>query len=120
MPDPALYYHYTSRHAAQHILACGYILPTPERSRIYLSPDHYTSGYEAANKLGIYGTPVEIAFAIAQDTIQQATAPSPVSKVPHPSDPALNLRQGDGLELTTEYRIPISSNPPTWFVLEAP
>lgn len=56
-------YHYTSREGAQSIRASGSIFPGA-RGKVFLSPDLYAAGVEAAMKLAITGKPVEMVVVL--------------------------------------------------------
>ena len=116
------YYHYTSRQGAQDILSSAAILPNDQEGKIYLTPDRYDIGYRAANELAIAYKPAELGFEIPDDRVRDPTGPNPVTRLPHPSDPSLDLRQGGGQELTISdsIHIDVSANPPQWFILELP
>jgi hypothetical protein len=111
------YYHYTSQQAAQDIICSGYIRPSPRNGLIYLSPDLYTSGFQAANALGIENKPVMIRFDVPEDLVDSPTAPVHAKRILGPEGVR---RQGGGWEITTSSPIPISSNPSHWFVLAPP
>jgi hypothetical protein len=110
-----LYYHYTSRHAAQDIICIGQILPG-SGGLIYLSPTPYTVGHEAANELGITKKPVEVRCEIPDDRVVGLTG---LPAVPLITDPSGNIiRRGGGSQIGTINAI--SVNPLNWFSLAEP
>src|SRR6266508_3711736 len=95
-------YHYTSRQAAQDILAMGRLLPYGTLARIWLSPIRYASGAEAANRLAILGKTVEVAVEIPRTMIDNPTVSSLVLAE---FNLGLMVRQGLGWEFSIQHDI---------------
>lgn len=101
-----VFYHYTSRQGAQDIISTG-LLQLNANGALYLTPDVYEYGAEAANRLAIEGKPVEGRLAIP---VHLLNAPSPITWVLETA-----RRQGLGRELTVSH--PISVAGLTWTAL---
>lgn len=69
MPEEYVF-HYTSREAAQDIINEGKIKAGP-LGRIFLTDGLYSSGAEAADRLGIVSKPVEVVFLIPHRLVTQ-------------------------------------------------
>lgn len=67
----ARYFHYTSRAHAQQIWIGGELRPGAS-GVLYLTPDLYDKGYQAAESLAIRGKPVEVALAFEDDHVQKS------------------------------------------------
>jgi hypothetical protein len=109
----AYYYHYTSRQSAQDI-ACGGQLKPGRSGSVYLTPQVYASGIDAADYLAIMGKPVEIGVEV---DIQGLGSPSPAHQLRDASGAI--TRRGGGLEIKVSSTLPIS-NPAKWMSLIEP
>lgn len=111
------YYHYTSRQAAQNI-ACTSLLMPGRGGRIYLSPDLYGIGYEAANALAIPPSRnVEMGIEIPDTVVSTASPRGPRLIGPLRGQGGVILRRGGGREVTVSGPIPVGSN---WLSLREP
>ena len=117
MGQSTLYYHYTSRQAAQDIL-CQNLIKLNDYGLIYLTTIRYEVGHEAANALSIADKPVVIGFEIPLDRVEAPSDPTPVNPLPDANDPTLYRRRGGGIEVTTSS--PIHANQLHWFSLQEP
>lgn len=93
------FYHYTSRLSAQDIISTG-LLQLNSNRVIFLTPDVYDYGAEAANRLAIEGKPVEVRVVIP---VHLLSNPSPTTWVV-----ATAKRQGLGNELTVTHTINVA------------
>jgi hypothetical protein len=118
---PTLYYHYTSRQAAQDIQCTGRV--RSPRGFNYLSSDRYERGVDAAQALAITGKPVEIACVIPEDALRAVLGGKsiPASTPSKGITDELTgewLRTGGGSEI--EIAEPTPLNPFEWMVLNVP
>ena len=108
------YLHYTSREAAQGIVATGIMRPG-RSGRVYLTRTLYTVGAQAVDQLSITGKPVEVALFISVDQVPSTVGPLPVEPL---QDAEGNpLRNGGGVEFTVERPIRAPRDPGTWLTL---
>ena len=118
MAEPAkvtgCYLHYTSRQAAQAILAAGYIQPGTS-GKIYVTDDLYVTGAEAANRLSIVNKPVEGVLLVPTEEVGTAL-PASVEEL-YDGNGEL-LTQGGGVEYEVETLIHVKS--PAWLDLSRP
>lgn len=89
---PKYVFHYTSRQAAQDIIGSGSLKPGP-RGKLYLTEVLYTSGAEAANRLGITNKPVEVVGLVPREAVDKA---SPLGHVFPVWEGATMIREGGG------------------------
>jgi S1-C subfamily serine protease len=104
--DDIVYYHYTSRLAAQDIISMG-LLQLNANGVLFLTPDVYQYGAEAANRLAIEGKPVDVRVEIPAHLV---TNPGPTTWVV-----ATARRDGLGKELTVTHPIKVAGL--TWTAL---
>jgi hypothetical protein len=97
-------YHYTSREHAQGIRIAGVLLPSQKHNAVYLSPDLYDKGEEAANRLAIQDKPVEMVFAVPLLSEQEIISFERVRKVRKRGQ---IIRQGGGAEVLFQKRVPV-------------
>jgi RHS repeat-associated protein len=99
---PSTVRHYTTNEAAVPISKGGYIRPSAQSGRTWVSPDEYLSGATAQERLALPRTP-DGYYEIPTCRVQCPSAPSPVQ-------PA-NRQPGGGIEITTEYPIDVGDLP---------
>lgn len=73
------YFHYTSKHHAQLIVAEGWLRPAGPGGSIYLSDEMYHDGASASSSLGIGDKPIEICFAIPGRMVAGIFGPLPAA-----------------------------------------
>lgn len=115
-------YHYTSRVAAQSIICSGKLQPG-KSGVVYLTPDDYHAGYEAANALSIIGKPIEIRFEIPDHVISQSYLVLPAPRLVAPERDIITgdvIRKGGGREIEVPVVLPIHNPPIQWTALQAP
>jgi hypothetical protein len=111
------YYHYTSRQFAQNIGCTGQLKPG-RNGFVYLTPQLYASGIEAADKLSITNKPVEIGVEV--DIGISRLSPTPPTPVPPIRDSSgAFIRRGGGMEVMVNSPVHIG-NPPKWISLIEP
>ena len=110
---PNLCYHYTSRYAAQNIISTGRLSPSAG-GVVFLTPDLYRSGAEAANRLAIIGKPAEVRLEIP---LNRLAAMSPLTSVQIYTQFGL-FREGQGHEFTVDR--PIDVRDLAWYPLSVP
>lgn len=64
------FFHYTTRDAAQHIAAAGFIRPGPS-GRVWLTWDIFSHGHQARQALALNRGPIDVLFAIDTETVRQ-------------------------------------------------
>jgi hypothetical protein len=111
------YYHYTSRSAAQSIIATGIIKPGSD-GFVYLAAEVYATGAAAADALGIDNV-VEIAFEISDRPPPRGLS-SPFQALPVFGPHGEILRRGGGTEVKTANPVTISTNEAKWLTIREP
>ena len=111
------YYHYTSRLAAQNIICTGVIFPN-QAGELFLTPDIYTKGYEAANFLAITNKPVEIRFEVHCD-ITSVHMRRVRNQRKYIHGKLRRIRKGGGMEIVLSTEVSIR-NPGNWTSLDMP
>lgn len=107
------YYHYTSRQFAQDIGCTGQLKPGKSGS-VYLTPQRYATGIDAADELALEGKPIEMGIEIDMTGL---AATNPV--LPLRDSTGAVRRRGGGAEVTVPHSVPIG-NPATWISLSEP
>ena len=125
-PPPAggIFYHYTSRVAAQEMSIAGQILPGRD-GLIYLTDVLYRLGWHATDRLALPERNAEMAIAIPYADIPAREDGAPAVEYrgvvqPVPAAPGRAFRRGGGLEWVVRQPIPLRVMPWSWTVLEAP
>jgi hypothetical protein len=123
-PSGGIFYHYTSRAAAQEMSIAGQILPG-RSGFIYLTDVLYRLGWHATDHLALPDRNAEVAIAIPYADIPKDTDGSPgveylgiVQAVP--AAPGRAYRRGGGQEWVIRQPIPLHVAPWSWTVLEVP
>jgi hypothetical protein len=111
------YYHYTSRSAAQNIIATGIIQPGSD-GFVYLATEVYATGASAADALGIEKV-VEIAFEISDSPPPRGLS-LPFQALPIFGPHGDLRRRGGGTEVRTANPISISTNEAKWLTIREP
>lgn len=114
MVSAELVYHYTSRQGSQDIISSSLLKPGRD-NKTYLTPDDYSLGAEASNRLAITGKPVELRLRIPVRVISN---PSLLTRVKAKRSETQMIRQGFGWEFTIGHSIPVQGL--QWDVLAAP
>ena len=112
-----MYYYYTSRSEAQHIICASpaRLIPIPGGS-IYLSPVLFVVGHEAANRLAFVTKCIEMACEIPNTRVSDPTSPRRVTQIL--DGDGNKVREGGGFYVTT--RQPISVAGLQWISLREP
>jgi hypothetical protein len=123
-PPGGIFYHYTSRAAAQEMSIAGLILPGRD-GNIYLTDVLYKLGWHATDRLALPEKNAEIAVAIPFADLPKLRDGSPAVEYLGivqlwPSAPGRALRRGGGHEWVVRQPIPLRIMPWSWTVLEWP
>lgn len=118
MPEEYVF-HYTSRIAAQNIINEGKI-KAGALGRIFLTDDLYSSGAEAADRLGIVSKPVEVVFLIPHKLVKRGFeflptdldigSPERIDFV-RDTETGQLLRKGGGSQYKVSGEIPLANIP---------
>lgn len=125
-PSPAggIFYHYTSRVAAQEMSIAGQILPGRD-GLVYLTDVLYRAGWQATDRLALPERNAEVAIAIPYADLPRDGDGLPAIEYrgvvqPVPATPGRAYRRGGGHEWVVRRAIPLRVMPWSWTVLEAP
>ncbi|MGH2585890.1 MAG: hypothetical protein ACRDJE_13335 [Dehalococcoidia bacterium] len=124
-PAGGIFYHYTSRAAAQEMSIAGQIVPGAS-GVIYLTDVLYRLGWHATDHLALPERSAEVAIAIPYADLPKDSGGLPAVEYRGvvqtvPAAPGRRaLRRGGGHEWVVHQPIPLRAMPWSWTVLEAP
>jgi hypothetical protein len=123
-PAGGVFYHYTSRAAAQEMSISGQILPGRDGA-IYLTDVLYRLGWHATDHLALPDRNAEIAIAIPFTDVPADSDGRPAIEYrgvvqPVLATPGRAFRRGGGHEWVVRQAIPLRPMPWSWIALEAP
>jgi hypothetical protein len=123
-PAGGIFYHYTTRSAAQEMSISGLILPGRD-GVIYLTDVLYKLGWHATDRLALPETNAEVAIAIPYVDLPRHEDGTPAIEYrgvvqPWPAAPGRAYRRGGGQEWVVRQSILLHVMPWSWTVLEAP
>jgi hypothetical protein len=111
----SVFYHYTSLQFAQDIGCTGQLTPGLS-GFVYLTPQAYGAGIDAADELALAGKPIEMGIEIDIKGIS-VSSPAPIGPL-RDSSGAL-IRKGGGTEVKAKIPVPVG-NPTKWISLSKP
>lgn len=114
-PSGEIYYHYTSRQAAQEISISGLILPSSD-GLVYLTDVLYRFGWQATDRLALPSSNAEVAIPVKIEEYVVWTGVVPTWGLPQ----VPLYRRGGGQQWVVDRPIPVDPYPWTWIYLEIP
>ena len=114
-PPGEIYYHYTSRQAAQEISISGLILPSRD-GLVYLTDVLYRFGWQATDRLALPYKNAEVAIPVKTEQTTVWTGIVPIWILPQ----SPLFRRGGGQQWVVAGPIPVDPYPWTWMELEVP
>ncbi len=114
-PPGGIFYHYTSRQAAQEISITGVILPSKD-GLVYLTDVVYRFGWQATDRVALLNKYAEVVIPVRDEETAVW-----VGVVPSWSLPQVPLyRRGGAQQWVVTGPVPVDPCPWTWIELEVP